>query len=310
MYRQRDKNRNSNAMTVDEFPPHIKNLLRQMREKEEFDRSAKEKESDMFKLKVYCNLPVTNNLKDVKVFSFYDNTLAETANDVYGKLNLKGSVSLEDCRLVTYNKIQDCIECSFDKDDYKFCDTPVKDYIHHSDWYLEIRKPGVPFEIYKPGGIKIKVYMVNIQNEEVQGPVNIRLNPGETVRELKARLANMFLHMSNDENLKLVLEVHNESTHLDEDDVPIKFDSNCTSYKLYVSSVTETGESEKDSVVSKIHKVIDRFVHIINIDVILPDNDSGKCSVAMFSFLLIYLFRYLGVIIYTTAGFESKSRQK
>ncbi|KRT86654.1 hypothetical protein AMK59_2358 [Oryctes borbonicus] len=276
MYRQKDKNRNCNAMTVEEFPSHIQNLLKQMREKEESDRLAKEKENDMFKLKVYCNLPITNHLKDVKVFPFYDNTLAETASEIYEKLDLKGTVSLEDCRLVTYNKIQDCIECSFDRDDYKFCDTPVKDYIHHSDWYLEIRKSGVPFEVYKSGGIKIKVYMVNIENEEVQGPLSMRINPGETVREVKARLITFLPAMNIEiENLKLVLEVYNESTHLDEDDVPIKFDSNCTNYKLYVSSVTETDENDKQYIFTKMHKVIDRFVHIVNIDIILPDNDIG-----------------------------------
>ncbi|KAI4470735.1 ubiquitin carboxyl-terminal hydrolase [Holotrichia oblita] len=276
MYRQRDKNRNCNAITVEQFPIHIQKLLLQMQEKEENDRLAKEKENDMFKLKVFCNLPVTNILKDFKVFPFYDNTLAETASEVYEKLDLKGTISLEDCRLVTYNKVQDCIECSFDRDDYKFRDIPVKDYIRH-DWYLEIRKPGVPFEVYKPGGVKMKVYNVSIENEEVQGPFSIRINPGETVREVKIRLARMFSPVFDldVENLKLVLEVYTESTHLDEDDVPIKFEPNCVSYKLYVSSVTQADENDKHYIISKMHKVIDRFVHIINIDIILPDNDIG-----------------------------------
>lgn len=275
MYRQIDKNRNCNAMTTEEFPQHIQNLLRQMRQKEESDRLAKEKERDMFKLKVYCNHPVTNHLKDVKVFSFYDNTLAETASEVYEKLDLKGTVNLEDCRLVTYNKLQDCIECSFLRDDYKFCDIPVKDYVQHSDWYLEIRKPGMPYEVYKPGGVKMKIYNVNIEMEEVQGPLSIRINRGETVGEVKSRLINLFAPSFNVDvdNLKLILEIYNESTYLDEDDVPIKFDSNCTANKLYVSSIAETEENDKHYIVSKMRKVIDRFVHIINIDIILPDND-------------------------------------
>ena len=271
MYRQVDKNRNCFAMTVEEFPDHIQRLLKQIREKEERDRLAREKENNTFKLKIYCCHPLTNQLIDTKIFVFRDTTLAEAASDAYDAFKLTSMASLEDCRLVMYNKIQDCIDYSFDKDDYKFSDIQFRT---NNDWFLEIRQPGVPFEVYKSGGVRMKVYLVNLDMEEVKGPTNIRINAGETVHEVKIRLGNLF-NMDPD-FMQLAIEAYsNEPRHLDEETDPIKFDPSCNGYKLYVSKTLDEDPS-KVFAISKMHKIIDRFVHVITIDIVLPENDIGK----------------------------------
>lgn len=145
MYRQIDKNRNAVAMTVDKFPPHIQKLLRQMREKEESDRLAKEKENDMFRLKIFCHHPVQKQLLEVKLLMFYESFLSEAKSDAYEKFQLKDLVSLDDCRLVSYNKLQDCIDCSFEGENLRFCDVSSSINIPHNDWLLEIRLPGAIF---------------------------------------------------------------------------------------------------------------------------------------------------------------------
>lgn len=38
----------------------------------------------------------------------------------------------------------------------------------------------------------MKVYNVNLETEEVDGPYNVRVNAGETVGEFKQTLAKMF----------------------------------------------------------------------------------------------------------------------
>lgn len=38
----------------------------------------------------------------------------------------------------------------------------------------------------------MKVYTVNLESEEVDGPVTVRVNAGETVGEFKQMLARMF----------------------------------------------------------------------------------------------------------------------
>lgn len=142
MYRQIDKDRNAVAMTIDNFPPHIQKLLIQMREKEESDRIAKEKENDMFRMKIYCHHPIKKTLEDTKLIVFVETLLSEAVSDIYEKFKLQDVVNLSDCRLVSYNKSQDTIDCSFEGDDLTFYDIASKVNIHHHDWLLEIKSPG------------------------------------------------------------------------------------------------------------------------------------------------------------------------
>lgn len=121
----------------------------------------------------------------------------------------------------------------------------------------------------------MKVYAINLENEEVDGPTNVRVNAGETVREFKMRLAKMFNMNMN--SLQVVQETYNnEPRYLDEDDVPMKFDPSCNGYKIYVSNALDD-DPEKSFVNSKLQRVIDRFVNVITIDILLPDTDVGEC---------------------------------
>lgn len=54
----------------------------------------------------------------------------------------------------------------------------------------------------------------------------------------------------------------------------MKFDPNCGGYKIYVSNSIDD-DPDKSFVTSKLHSVIDRFVHIITVDVVLPVVDVG-----------------------------------
>lgn len=144
MYRQIDKDRNAKAMTPNEFPTHINNLLNQMREKEEKDRLYREKENDMFKLKVHCFHPGRGLMVDCKLYFCVDSLLSEAVSEAYQRLKLNDACEVEDCRLVTYNKMQDCIDCSFEGENLRFCDITgkIRDFTH-TDWLLEIRQPGM-----------------------------------------------------------------------------------------------------------------------------------------------------------------------
>ncbi|KAK4877199.1 hypothetical protein RN001_009705 [Aquatica leii] len=271
MYRQIDKQRNCQAMTVDEFPTHIKNLLQQMREKEENDRAARERENDMYKLKVYCWHPIQNQFMDKKLFVFYEALLSEVVADAHKRFKLDG-IALEDCRLVMYDKLQDCIDCSFEGDNLKFCDIKSKIKVYHNEWLLEIKQPGTEFQVVKPGGVNMKVYIINLETEEVDGPTSFHVNPGETVLEVKNRLAKMF--SMDIDTLKVVQETYsNEPHYLEEDLEKIRFDPSCNGYKLYVSNSLDE-DPDKPFSISKLNKIIDRYVHIVTIDVVFPDTDA------------------------------------
>ncbi|KAL3275293.1 hypothetical protein HHI36_020060 [Cryptolaemus montrouzieri] len=273
MYRQIDKDRNIKAMSVDDFPIHIRNLLKQMREKEENDRKIKEKENDLVKIIVYCYHPVERRLLDAKVSVFIDNTLEETvAFTAHQRFKLEGIVAKEDCRLVKYNKFQDCIDFSFDSDQIKFCDIASDIDISSSEWFLEIRQPNTEWQVYKPGAVNMIVYPINLQLEELGEPTVIRVNVNETIGELKQRLS-LLLNQPKDP-MEVVIEKFAELIHFDRDDQVINFEFKNISYKLYVANVLDE-EPEKTFQCSKLRKFIEKIRQVIALRISLPEVDIG-----------------------------------
>ncbi|CAG9864755.1 unnamed protein product [Phyllotreta striolata] len=274
MYRQIDKEKNAKAMSYSEFPPHIKKLLADMRKKEEEDRINKEKENDMIRLTIYCQHPVTNALNDSKYVFFHYVTLAEAAQEAYHRLNLDLSpVNLEDCRLVVFNKKQECIDTSFESDETKFCDilNTMQKRGYLSDWLLEIREPGTPWQTYKTGGINMKVYNILLDSEEVCEPRHVRVDIDDTVKQLKDKIG-LLLNMDPD-TVKIVMEMYsNEPKYLDNDDAIVKFDANCNNYKLYVSNALDE-HPDNTFMFSKFKRLIEQFGYVISLTLFLPDTD-------------------------------------
>lgn len=142
MYRQIDKERNTTAITVENFPPHIRKLLKQMKVKEEQERLIKEKENDMIKTKIYCFHPIHKQLVDTNLLIYIEDELKSMVKDSLKRFELENEVALENARLVSYNKHQDTIICSFDNDSMRICDVTSKFNICNSDFLLEIKQPG------------------------------------------------------------------------------------------------------------------------------------------------------------------------
>lgn len=272
MYRQVDKDRNCRAISVDNFPPHIQKLLQDMRRKEEEDRINREKENDMIKINVYCHHPGTNTLQDVKISVFSDSTLAEAVQYAHQRFKLESYVDVEDCRIVIYNKKHDCVDCNFDSNDLKLCDIIHRiNQIIIYDWLLEIKEHGTEFPNYKPGGINMKVYPINLETEEVEEPRLVRLDIDDTVSILKSKLSSIF-NMEVD-SIKVVLEMYgNDLKYLDCDDTVIKFDATSRDQKLYISNSVDD-DPEKSFQNSKLKKVIEHFGYIITVNVVLPETD-------------------------------------
>nr|CAD7196168.1 unnamed protein product [Timema douglasi] len=273
MYRQIDKTRNCDALSAEEFPPHIKNLLLKIQQKEESDRLLLEKEMDMCKLKVYFRHPTTNTVTYIKLPCENQTILREVTFIAYKILKLEDVIPLDRCRLVNYDHLQDTIECSFEGRE----EDPIGDilYILRSnfkyDLLLETRREDQNFEVYRIGGVAIKVFVVNVETEEVDGPTIVRGNLSQTVKEFKGTLAKV-LNLNAD-TLKIVLEKYsNESRLLENDDKTLKVEGFFGSNKIFVANSCDE-DPEKPYVISKLHKIIDRFEHIITLHLVLPDLD-------------------------------------
>lgn len=285
MYRQIDSERNVNVMTSEEFPKHIKDLLHTLREREESDRINKEREMQFVKMKLYVNHPTQNQMIESKLFLHNESTMSEATAEAYRKAKLENIVPIEQCRLVSYNRLHDTIECSFEGQEEKTIaevlsnlKSNYKTDTFKTDWLFEIRNKDAEFVVYKPGGVNLKVYVVNIENEDVEGPFTVRGYETQTWREFKSVLAKTL--QMNEHTMKIAVDSYvsgNVQPHLleNEDEEFIGQTSHCSAYKIYVSNMLDE-DPDKPFIISKFHKIIDKFEHIISLEVILPVNDKCK----------------------------------
>lgn len=51
---------------------------------------------------------------------------------------------------------------------------------------------GTEWETYNPGGVRMKVYPINLDTEEINEPRTVRVDVDETVGELKQEIASIF----------------------------------------------------------------------------------------------------------------------
>lgn len=69
---------------------------------------------------------------------------------------------------------------------------------------------------------------------------------------------------------------YKELGFLDDDDAAMKFESRSSQYKLFVCNASLEEDSDKTFLNAKIKKVIERFTHVITVDMVLPDTDISK----------------------------------
>ncbi|XP_044272052.1 ubiquitin carboxyl-terminal hydrolase 47 isoform X2 [Tribolium madens] len=271
MYRQIDKDRNCTAMKVEEFPPHMQKLLQNMRNKEKTDRLNKEKQNNSFRMTVNCYHPNTEEMMDVRINLYLDSTLEDAIQMAHRRFKLEGIVDVDDCRMVIFNKKQSCIDCSFESDDIKFCDIDDKYKVCYQEWLLDIREPGTEFKTYKKGGMNKRTYFVNIETEDVREPFMVRIDDGDTVRDLKSKITEQL--GVNVNNIQVAIaKFCNEAKYLDDDNVTIAVDNTSPDFKLYVTNIIDE-DPDKSFENSKFKKIIDRFENIVYLSVLLPDTD-------------------------------------
>lgn len=122
--------------------------------------------------------------------------------------------------------------------------------------------------------------LVNIETEEVKGPIIVRGNLTETVKEYKETLAKQ-LKLPGD-SIHIVLEkFSNEPRLLQSDDATLKSEGFYGSNKIYVATALDE-DDQKPLILSKLHKIIDRFEHVITLHVSLPNVDNGKLKICFF----------------------------
>ncbi|XP_058838684.1 ubiquitin carboxyl-terminal hydrolase 47 isoform X2 [Topomyia yanbarensis] len=203
MYRQIDASKNFSPIHEEQFPDHIKKLVSKIRESEACRSKV---DSDALQVRVYFENPKTRAIKSYKMYLLTNNTLAETLEEAYRVLKVKGIVPIERCRLVAYNNQTEVIERSFEGKDDDTIEDIMKHLVNTGELLLETREDYEVFEPYlTPGGIMTKIYMINsVTREEnnflfnVKGPISIRANKSQTIMDFKKMIGRKLQLNPND----------------------------------------------------------------------------------------------------------------
>lgn len=234
MYRQINDKMNTLPFNKQNFPEHIKKLCESLNVEEELEREARELERCTCTIKLFCHHPATAHLSDIKLRVHKDATLNEATKQAHQQLELYKVVPVDRCRLVKYESYTESLESSFEgseetamsevmggvKSSYKF------------ELLMEVRDENQSFEVYRPGGVSVKVYNVILDDMgEVEGPQIVRGTLSMTVLELKQAIART-LNVTVD-TLRLVVEdFYNEMKLLSDNTLQLRAEGLCRNSKV------------------------------------------------------------------------------
>lgn len=270
MYRRIDKERNAKFMRVDQFPVHLQRELKRMQDREDSERRQLEMERNTCKIKLFVFHPVEQKFLETTLAVHMNKTLAEATEVAWKLFELERIVPLACVRLVKYDSPHDYIDRSFDGDE----ETPMHrilggvKFFYGFDLLLEVKQPGQSFATYKPGGISVKVYVVDLTSETISFPVTVRAALSQTVGELRDMIAGE-LGVSTD-GLRCVLEMHSDLKQLLDPGRLLKVEGFTKSNKIFVEMSGAEDEAGVEFKNSHLFEILDRFENTIRIHVQLP----------------------------------------
>lgn len=275
MYRQINKCSNADVMQPEDFPAHLKRELVLEKEREEAERRQREIDKSTCKIKLYCFHPRDQHKMETRLEIHKDKTLQEATEMARELLGLQNHVSIDLCRLVKYDEYQDSLERSFEGEE----STPISTLLggvkgsYTFDLLLETRRPEQVFLPYKPGGVTVKVYVVDIAKSVIHPPINVRAYHIQTVEEFKLTLKKV-MGVSAD-NMRIVLDrFHNGLQPLTDPQRTLKGEGFYKSNKVFVECSGDEEDCSVPYVKSRLYRLLDQYRHTICITCNLPSDKS------------------------------------
>lgn len=279
MYRRIDKERNVNFISPSEFPEHLQQLLLRMQEEEKSQRAVEEQERNTCRIQLYCHHPKRGRI-DLPLKLHKEITLRQAVSIAYeqiGDLSDIG-VPLSRCRLVKYNELYDNVECSWDNRMEETVDD-IFDGVRSSykfDLLLEIVPEGQTFQIYAPGSLNAKVFMVDVDaKEQLYLPVSIRMPFSSTVQDLKLSIKSTMNIAEDPDHIHLVtISYSNELRRLTQKDRSLRSEGFQRAEKVYATVFPSSDESEfLSSCKPRLYDLIDQYENALTVRMTLPKAD-------------------------------------
>lgn len=188
--------------------------------KKEEDRRKKEREDDQKKFRVYFWNKKTQRMMDTRVYMNNDSTLAETLEDAYCNLKVELFAPLERCRIVSYDHRNEQVYRSFEGMENQTLD---KIMIGFSDLLIEVRDEYEKFEVVEVGSVLTKVFTVDIESGDVDGPINVRGLLKGTIEQYKSVLSKR-LCLNEDDFMMALHKTNGIVSILDKNENKLQFE--------------------------------------------------------------------------------------
>ncbi|XP_076622356.1 ubiquitin specific protease 47 [Colletes latitarsis] len=273
MYRQIDPVRNALPMQVQDFPKHIQELLKKMKENEDNDkiyeipkvlhfnreyvpdnnkRMLRNMEDDIVykhstidfqaqlpvsNIIVYCKHPFGGKKRIIGIPITFGATLGQVTGLCYEYFELTKIVSFNRCRLVLYDHNNDTIISSYEGREHEILDI----YKMGGSYYLlEIRKVDEEFQPYPKSDLSTTVYIIDIPRKKfIDGPIDVHGTRSQTVKEYKQMVAKAFGRDLGD--MKVFLQKYGLDALVEvDDDVELQTAGFTHLMNVYISNVPDT----------------------------------------------------------------------
>lgn len=270
MYRRIDAEKNAEFVSPEDFPAHMKRQLEELKTKEEAERKQREIDKCTCKIKLFCYYPATQIKMENKLEVHKDKTLKETTEIAYSLFELESVVPLDCCRLVKYDEYCDALEKSFENED----NTAIGKLLggvkstYTFDLLLETRRPDQTFQEYKPGGVTIKVLVVDLESEIIHPPITVHACHSNTVAELK-ELISQTLDVPVTHMRCVPERYHSDLRLLGTPGETLKSEGLFRSNKVFVE-YSGTEDPNGNFPESKFYKILDRYQNTIRIFMNIP----------------------------------------
>lgn len=272
MYRRKDEKKNIGFFHQSRWSKSLQDLCKDILDDENREHNRKEWEKNVCKLNLYAFHPVTKIKLDSKLEVHKDATLKEATEIAWKKLELEEVIPLEQCRLVKYDDHNESFLKSFEDSEEK----PMIDILgsvrqlYGFDLLLECCEKNEEFKVYQPGGATLKLYIVDSEERDFEGPKNIHVPLTTTLAELK----EMFETETGIPACRMKVAVHKEYLGfnlLEKESRSLKSEGFYKSAKIFVNALPDDdGEANLDFKETKFFKRLDIFANSINLKVTCP----------------------------------------
>ncbi|XP_052894832.1 ubiquitin carboxyl-terminal hydrolase 47 [Anopheles moucheti] len=270
MYRQIESEKNALPISEEQFPEHIKRLVMKIRANE---GNHSRDHLDMTRITVAYANPRTRTVKGQRMAVFTSSTLAETVQEAIRVLHLKGTVPVERCRLVGYDSNAHTIERSFEGHEDKSIDECMRMLKRCDALLLEVREEGETFEEYLVQGVMTKVYKVDVNARDVEGPLSIRVNLSQTVAQYRAVIARKL--KLNPKTILIGMTVHKDSAKLLQNDDTTLEDEHFIEYcKVFVTTAPQPTVDDPEQYCARFRQFMQRLDHLVSLYILLPNMES------------------------------------